>query len=96
MHLPTINHGVGWELLETRDGALVCPGLGLSEGHTTWLSRPIIVPKAWSMASSSFSFGIGYEVWSARWGKGCRSCGAYVQNTGSTSSLLGVWPEHDI
>lgn len=62
MHLPTINHGVGWELLETRDGALVCLGLGFSEGHTAWLSRSIIVSKAWSMASPSFSFGIGSEM----------------------------------
>lgn len=82
MHRPTINQGVGRELLETRDGALVCPGLGLSEGHTAWLSRSIIVPKAWSMASPSFSFGIGSEVWSVRWRKGCRTVGPKSRTQG--------------
>lgn len=42
--------GWGWELLETRDGALVCLGLGLSEDHTAWLSTSITVPTAWSMS----------------------------------------------
>lgn len=36
--------------------------MGFSEGHTAWLSRSIIVSKAWSMASPSFSFGIGSEM----------------------------------
>lgn len=85
MHLPTINHGVGWELLETRDGALVCPGLGLSEGHTTWLSRPIIVPKAWSMPAlfSALELGMRCGVQD-----GERDAGA----VGPTSRTQGLLP----
>lgn len=66
--------GWRWELLETKDGALVHPGLGPSEDYTAWLSTSIMVPKAWSVASTSFSFRIWFEEWSEGWRKGCRNC----------------------
>lgn len=55
--------GWGWELLDSRDEVFVCLGLGLSEDQRARLSTSVMVPKPWSMASPSFSFGIWSEVW---------------------------------